>query len=109
MYWNVPYVSASSFGWDANQIAQQQRMRVYTEDLLSRNIGKLITVYLTFENNTQWNAKIVTGVLRGVGRDFLLIRDQQTGKDTILMNVNIDYYVFENQPARLAQEDGGAG
>ncbi|GGE20367.1 hypothetical protein GCM10011571_22900 [Marinithermofilum abyssi] len=106
MYWNVPYASASSFGWDANQIAQQRR-RVYTEDLLSRNIGKLITVYLTFENNPQWNAKIVTGVLRVVGRDFILIRDQQTGKDTILMNIDIDYYVFENQPATLAQEDGG--
>lgn len=105
MYWNQPYLQPTSFGWDPR--VSQRRDRIYTEDLLSRNIGKLIKVYLTFENNTQWNAKTLLGTIREVGRDFLLIRDQKTGKDVILMNINIDYYVFENQPATLAGKREG--
>ncbi|OYD09131.1 spore coat protein GerQ [Paludifilum halophilum] len=103
MYWNQPYFTTASWGLDS-QVSQQRRMRVFTEDLLQRNIGKLITIYLTFENNEQWNAKVITGVLREVGRDFVLIRDRRTGKDHIFMNINVDFYVFEDQPASLVRE-----
>ncbi|PTM60014.1 spore coat protein GerQ [Desmospora activa] len=100
MYWNYPYqAQVADYSW-----VSQRRERVYTEDLLERNVGKLITVYLTFENNPQWNAKRVTGTLRGVGRDFILVRDQQSGKDMVFHNINVDYVVFENQPAALAGE-----
>ena len=33
----------------------------YIENILRLNKGKLATVYATFENNTQWNAKIFKG------------------------------------------------
>ncbi|MFC4077094.1 spore coat protein GerQ [Salinithrix halophila] len=100
MYWNQPGMAA--YG---GFTSQQQRTRYYSEDLMSRNIGKLITVYMTFENNPQWNAKVFTGVLRQVGRDFMLVRDQQTGKDTVLYNLDVDYIVFDNQPATLGHEE----
>ncbi|MFD1427409.1 spore coat protein GerQ [Kroppenstedtia sanguinis] len=98
-YWQQPpfYTSA------ANETPQRRTERVYTEDVLNRNIGKEITLHLTYENNNQWNAMVVTGVLREVGRDFLLLRDQKTGKDMIFMNINIDYYIFESGPANLAR------
>lgn len=100
MYWNPSYpASVADYGW-----VSQRRERVYTEDLLERNVGKLVTLYLTFENNPQWNAKTTTGTIREVGRDFVLIRDQQSGKDTMFHNINIDYVVFETEPARLAGE-----
>ena len=54
-----------------------RRGRIFSEELLHSNLGKVITVYLTYENNPQWNAKIVTGTLREAGRDFILIRDQK--------------------------------
>jgi spore germination protein Q len=107
MYWPYynPYGTASPSvqGWDGTSVSQQ-RQRVYSEDLLSRNIGKTVTVYLTFENNSQWNAKKITGTLRGVGRDFIVVRDRQTGKDHMFLNINIDYVVFDDQPATLAGE-----
>ena len=33
----------------------------YIENILRLNKGKLVTVYATFENNTEWNAKIFKG------------------------------------------------
>lgn len=94
MYWSYPYPYA--------HLSQRQE-RVYSEDLLNRNIGKVVTVYLTYENNEQWNAQKITGTIREVGRDFVVIRDRNTGKDTMLFNINIDFIVFE-QPVRLAVE-----
>lgn len=94
MYWSYPY--------PYTQISQR-RERIYSEDLLSRNVGRVATIYLTYEKNEQWNAQIITGTIREVGRDFVVIRDQNTGKDHMLLNINIDYVVFD-QPARLAVE-----
>ncbi|MCS1350036.1 spore coat protein GerQ [Mechercharimyces sp. CAU 1602] len=111
MYWN-PY--ASTYGRPPGSVYPEQTAmfqaktsqrggtQLYTEDVMRANIGKLITVYLTFENNPQWPSKVFTGTLREAGRDFILIRDQQSGKDVLLMNIDIDYYVFDNQPANLA-------
>jgi len=107
VYWPYYYPhgngSLSVQGWDDASVTQQRR-RVYSEDLLHRNIGKTVTVYLTFENNPQWPAKKTTGTLRGVGRDFIVVRDRQTGKDHMFLNINIDYVVFDDRPAALAGE-----
>lgn len=93
MYWSYPYPYA--------HLSQQRQERIYSEDLLSRNIGRVVTIYLTYENNPKWNAKIAQGTIREVGRDFVVIRERETGKDHMFFNINIDYIVFE-QPARLA-------
>lgn len=90
MYWSYPYHYTAG--------VSQRTERMFSEDLLSRNIGKKVTVYLTYENNEQWNAQVVTGVIREVGRDFVLLRESKTGKDIMLLNININYIVFE-QPA----------
>ena len=90
MYWSYPYQYAAG--------VSQRPERMYSEELLSRNIGKTVTVYLTYENNDQWNAQVVTGVIREVGRDFILLRERKTGKDILLLNIYVNYIVFE-QPA----------
>lgn len=92
MYWSYPYTYAG---------VSQRQERVYSEDLLNRNVGKRVTMYLTYENNEQWNAQVVTGEIREVGRDFVLLRERKTGKELMLFNINIDYVVFE-EPAKLA-------
>jgi spore germination protein Q len=99
VYWNDPY-GMYAYG---NATVSQRQEREYSEDLMQKNIGRVITVYLTFENNKQWNAKVVTGTLRAVGRDFIVVRDQQTGKDHMFLNINVDYIVFD-RPAVLAVE-----
>lgn len=36
----------------------------YIENILRLNKGKRATVYMTFENNERWNAKVFKGLLR---------------------------------------------
>src|SRR4051794_4271341 len=45
----------------------------YIENILRLNKGKLATVYATFENNTEWNAKVFTGLIEAAGRDHLIL------------------------------------
>lgn len=69
----------------------------YIENILRLNLGKIATIYMTFENNTQWNAKIFRGVLEAAGRDHIIISDPQTGMRYLLLMVNLDYITFDEK------------
>jgi len=69
----------------------------YIENILRLNKGKLVTVYATFENNNQWNAKIFKGIIEAAGRDHLILSDPQTGKRILLPMVYLDYVVFDEE------------
>lgn len=67
----------------------------YIENILRLNLGKLATIYMTFENNTQWNAKVFKGRLEAAGRDHIIISDPKTGIRYLLLMVNLDYITFD--------------
>lgn len=69
----------------------------YIENILRLNLGKVATIYMTFENNTQWNAKVFKGVLEAAGRDHIIISDPQTGRRYLLLMVNLDYITFDEE------------
>jgi len=69
----------------------------YIENILRANLGKVATIYMTFENNTQWNAKVFKGVLEAAGRDHIIISDPQTGRRYLLLMVNLDYITFDEE------------
>lgn len=69
----------------------------FIENILRLNLGKVATLYMTYENNSQWNAKIFKGVLEAAGRDHIIISDPQTGLRTILLMVNLDYITIEGE------------
>lgn len=69
----------------------------YIENILRLNLGKVITVYQTFENNTQWNAKIFRGRLEAAGRDHIILSDPQTGRRYLLLMVNTDYITTDEE------------
>jgi spore germination protein Q len=71
----------------------------YIENILRLNKGKLITVYMTFENNREWNAKIFRGNIEAAGRDHLILSDPQTGMRYLLPMIYLDYIVFEGEIA----------
>lgn len=73
----------------------------YIENILRMNRGKVITVYQTFENNSQWNAKIFRGVLETAGRDHIILSDPQTGKRYLLLMVNTDYITADEELAYI--------
>ncbi|MHC0036573.1 spore coat protein GerQ [Pseudoneobacillus sp. C159] len=69
----------------------------YIENILRLNKGKLVTVYATFENNSQWNAKIFKGLIEAAGRDHLILSDPQTGQRILLPMIYLDYVTFDEE------------
>lgn len=69
----------------------------YIENILRLNLGKMATVYMTFENNPQWNAKVFKGNLEAAGRDHIIVSDPSTGMRYLLLMVNLDYITFEEE------------
>ncbi|PZE21518.1 spore coat protein GerQ [Paenibacillus xerothermodurans] len=75
-----------------NQLPLEQS---YIENILRLNLGKMATIYMTFENNAEWNAKIFRGQLEAAGRDHIIISDPANGMRYLLLMVNLDYVTFE--------------
>ncbi|GAB3789242.1 spore coat protein GerQ [Virgibacillus kimchii] len=69
----------------------------YIENILRLNRGKLATVYMTFEYNNQWNAKIFRGVIEAAGRDHLILSDPDTDRRYLLLMVYLDYVTFDEE------------
>lgn len=67
----------------------------YIENILRLNRGKMGVFFLTYENNSQWNAKVIRGVIETAGRDHIIVSDPQTGKRFLLLMVNLDYVEFD--------------
>lgn len=67
----------------------------YIENILRLNRGKVGTFYMTYENNSQWNAKIFRGVIEAAGRDHIIVSDPETGTRFLLLMLNLDYVTFD--------------
>ncbi|MNH93582.1 Spore coat protein GerQ [compost metagenome] len=80
----------------------------YIENILRLNLGKMITIYMTYENNSEWNAKIFKGILEAAGRDHIIISDPKTGMRFLLLMVNFDYATFDEE-LKYSPSFGGGG
>nr|WP_082883864.1 spore coat protein GerQ [Bacillus sp. SJS] len=69
----------------------------YIENILRLNRGKTATVYMTFENNKEWNAMIFKGTIEAAGRDHIILSDPQTGRRFLLLMVYLDYITFDEE------------
>ena len=69
----------------------------YIENILRFNLGKVGTFYMTYENNSQWNAKVFRGKIEAAGRDHIIISDSKTGMRYLLLMVNLDYVTFDEE------------
>jgi spore germination protein Q len=69
----------------------------YIENILRLNKGKLVTLYATFENNREWNAKVFNGMIEAAGRDHVILSDPQTGQRYLIPMVYVDYVVFSEE------------
>jgi len=81
----------------------------YIENILRLNRGKEVSVYMTFENNSEWNAKIFRGTIEAAGRDHIIIRDPETEKRYLLLMVYLDYITFDEEINYEYPFSGGAG
>ncbi|WP_342542199.1 spore coat protein GerQ [Paenisporosarcina sp. FSL H8-0542] len=112
-YWNPAY--AQQMQQPQQQMMPQQQMQPstlpaggrptsppageesYIENILRLNKGKLATVYLTFENNREWNAKVVKGIIEAAGRDHLIVSEPGTGKRYLIPLIYLDYVTFDEE------------
>jgi len=79
-----------------NVVTQQPQFEEsYVENILRLNRGKVGTFYMTYENNSQWNAKIFKGIIEAAGRDHIIISDPMTGQRYLLLMLNLDYVTFD--------------
>jgi spore germination protein Q len=69
----------------------------YVENILRLNKGKIATIYMTFERNSEWKSKIFKGVIEAAGRDHIILSDPVTGTRYILLMVYLDYITFEGE------------
>nr|MDH3152967.1 spore coat protein GerQ [Bacillus licheniformis] len=67
----------------------------YIENILRLNRGKVATVYMTFENNPEWNAKVFRGEIEATGRDHIILSDRKTGTRYLSLMVYLDYITFD--------------
>jgi spore germination protein Q len=69
----------------------------YIENILRLNKGKLVSVFATFEGNTQWNAKEFKGIIEAAGRDHVILSDPQVGTRFLIPMVAVDYITFAEE------------
>ncbi|WP_407269220.1 spore coat protein GerQ [Radiobacillus sp. PE A8.2] len=69
----------------------------YIENILRLNRGKIATVYMTFENNDRWNAKVFKGIIEAAGRDHIILSDPESNKRYLLLMVYLDYITFDEE------------
>ncbi|MEW9500907.1 spore coat protein GerQ [Jeotgalibacillus marinus] len=100
---SYPYYSYPTQGTQAptgQQVGGQSMLPTeesYIENILRLNRGKTATVYMTFENNREWNAKIFKGVVEAAGRDHIVLSDMKTGIRYVLPMIYLDYITFEGE------------
>lgn len=69
----------------------------YIENILRLNRGRVATIYMTFENNDRWNAKIFKGIIEAAGRDHIILSDPETNKRYLLLTIYLDYITFDDE------------
>lgn len=68
----------------------------YAENILALNAGKSASFYMSYNDSIEWRNKVFTGIINEAGRDYTLLKDDETGKDILLWNIYIDYVVFND-------------
>lgn len=68
----------------------------YIENILRDNLDKVATVYMNFENS-QLGSKIFKGVLKGAGKDHIILKDLQSETRYILLMVYLNYITFDER------------
>ena len=66
-----------------------------SNNFLSMNKGKKVDVYLSFTNSKEWKDIILKGIIQDIGDDYLLLKDINNGKNTLIYTYYIDYIVFD--------------
>ena len=76
-----------------NDVTDEQS---YIENILRLNLGKIVSVYMNFENS-QWGSKIFKGKLEAAGKDHIIISDPNNNMRYLLLTIYLDYITFDEE------------
>ncbi len=83
-------------GFYPSQQNDQLDEQSYIENILRLNLGKVVSVYMNFENS-QWGSKIFKGKLEAAGKDHIIISDQSNNMRYLLLTIYLDYVTFDEE------------
>ena len=69
--------------------------QAYLGNIIKLNVGKLGTFYFTYSDSTKWRDKSYVGVVEEAGRDYFIIREQNSEKRIILSYVYLLWSQFD--------------
>jgi len=70
----------------------------YVEGYLKNNLGKSVEAHVSFPDSIEWRDSIFTGILDDVGKDYLVIRNNQN--TYLIWCVYVNYIIFLNNNIR---------
>lgn len=68
---------------------------LFAENVLAKNKGKYMKIYMSFTDSKEWCDRIFEGYLEAWGRDFILLYDKINNKRFMVWNLYIDFIEFE--------------
>ena len=79
----------------ANLYSFDEKKEIFAEDILSKNKGKYMKIYMSFTDSKEWCDRIFEGYLEAWGRDFILLYDKRENKRYMVWNLYIDFIEFQ--------------
>lgn len=70
---------------------------LFAEDILSKNKGIYLKIYMSFTDSKEWCDRIFEGYLESWGRDYILLFDKKNHKHYMVWNLYIDFIEFNDQ------------
>ncbi len=95
-YPNPPMYPYGNYYPYPNQQNDMNDEQSYIENILRLNLGKVVSVYMNFENS-QWGSKIFKGKLEAAGKDHIIISDLNNNTRYLLLTIYLNYITFEDE------------
>ena len=96
-YYGMPPMQYQpGYGYNPYQQQKDDDESSYIENILRLNLGKIVSVYMNFENS-QWGSKIFKGKLEAAGKDHIIISDVQTNMRYLLLTIYLSYITFDEE------------
>ena len=96
MYNPYQYNNFPQYQYPFTQNVDQTDEQSYIENILRLNLGKVISVYMNFENS-QWGSKIFKGKLEAAGKDHIIISDINNNTRYLLLTIYLSYITFDEE------------
>ena len=70
----------------------------YAENILEKNIGRRASFYMSYNDSLEWRDRIFTGIIQQAGRDYAVLKEDDTEKYVLLWTVYLNFVEFYEQP-----------